>query len=196
MKNSSIILLISLIGSVILNFNTGNNLPDLNVSKNKALKKSQQRVENLKLQISNLKDSIKVSESNTDTIIKYRYIQRNKSSKKIEKIKELTSLEADSIWHKKYNSKKESLINAANCDSLYLEYRSLTDLYNESIKKSKFLKDENLKQDTTITELGLQNVFYKQNEQSASNRLKNERFKKWVYLLVGVVGGIIYSEVR
>lgn len=196
MKNLAILLLALSFASILLNIHTCNELKNSKEVSKSEIESSQQKVSNLKQEVNNLKDSITNSDSRTDTIIKYKNIDRVISSKKISAIKELTLNAADSIWNKKYSSKKQSLVADAKCDSLLLDYRSLTDLHHESIKKSKFLSSSLIKKGTIISELEFQNSSCLNNLDLSEKKLKEQKLKKWGYLIFGLLGGFTYAEIR
>lgn len=196
MKNLTIVLLIALVASILLNFNTCNELDTSQSVSKSEIEQSKKTVLSLKSDIANLNDSINNNQSRVDTIIQYRNVDRANSSKKIAAVTALNVYASDSIWDSRYSSKKESLISDAKCDSLKLEYRSITELYRESLNKSSFLTESNFKKDTIINELEFQNQAYQLNLEHSEKKLKRQRLRKWGYLIIGIAGGFIYSEVR
>lgn len=191
MKNLFPLLLFFLFVSIMANVFTCNNYFDSTQVDQAKVEKSEQKVQQLEAEIALLQDSIESSNQRTGIIITHREFDRAQSSTKITATKELTETAADSAWDERYDSKKESLVEAAECDSLFLEYRSLTDLYNESITKSALLTKSNLKKDTTIEELKFQTESHQIAADNARTELKNEKRKKWFWLVTGLIGGYI-----
>lgn len=191
MKKLVPLLLFFLFVSIMANVFTCNNYIDSPQVDQAKVDKSEQKVKRLEAEIKLLQDSIESSNERTGIIITHREFDRAQSSIKIAATKELSEPAADSAWDERYDSKKESLVEAAECDSLFLEYRSLTDLYNESLTKSALLTKSNVKKDTTIEELKFQNESHQLAATNAKDQLKKEKAKKWMWIGLGIVGGII-----
>lgn len=191
MKNLFPLLLFFLFVSIMANVFTCNNYIDSTQVDQAKVDQSEEKVKQLEAEVALLQDSIDSSNQRTGIIITHREFDRAQSSTKITATKELTEPAADSAWDKRYESKKESLVEAAECDSLFLEYRSLTDLYNESITKSALLTKSNVKKDTAIQELKYQTEAHKIAATNAKTQLKKEKAKKWMWIGLGIVGGII-----
>lgn len=180
--------------SVVVNLFTCNTYFEKDLENQEQVDLSEQKVKELESQVAVLQDSIVHIDSKTDTVIKYRTIQRAESSAKITATKNLSETAADSAWNNRYASKKQSLVEAVKCDSLHLEYRSLSELYNQSIQKSALLTRSNRKKDTIIQEVDFQLNEYKVAHQNAKRKFKKQQVSKWLWLFGGLVGGYVYAK--
>jgi environmental stress-induced protein Ves len=160
------------------------------------IESSKKTVISLKENVIHLEDSISNIDAKTDTIITYLFKDRVVSAKNIAAVKDLNVYTADSIWDAKYKSKKESLIADAKCDSLFLEHRSLGNLYYQSADKIGLLSAISLAKDTIIEELEFQNDAYLVNLEVSDKKLKQQKLKKWAFLITGLAGGFMYATIR
>ena len=148
------------------------------------------QIQNYRDSVSKISQELKEQRSKKDTIIKYREVTRKESSNKISQAKRTTKTEADSILNARFESSTDILVDVIEHDSLRLEVRSITDLYNQEIEINKSLMATIEYKDTIIQNQDFLITNQTKQLQLFDDALKNKKKKKFRAVFNGFAIGV------